>query len=419
MTCVYENMDKKRVVVTGIGVATPIGNTKDEFWDSLCQGKSGAGHVSYFDATDFTSKIDAEVKDFDPSPYFTPKELRRTEKFIKFAVYAAKHAFADSGLDIEKNDPNNIGVLIGSGIGGLSMIEAQTKVFLEKGPKKISPFLIPMLIVNMAPGQVSISLGLKGPNSCVATACASGGHAIGDAFKIIQRGDAVAMVTGGTESSITPLGFGGFCAAKALTTRNDDPLHASRPFDKERDGFLMGEGAGIIVLEEYEHAKARGANIYAEMIGYGMSGDAYHMTSPAPDGNGGVRCIQACMKDAGLSLEEVDYINAHGTSTHLNDKIETLAVKTVFGSHAKKLILASTKSMTGHLLGAAGGVEFAASALTLKHGIIPPTINYENPDPDCDLDCVPNIARKQEIRIALSNSLGFGGHNVTLALRKI
>ncbi|MCK5341885.1 MAG: beta-ketoacyl-ACP synthase II, partial [Candidatus Heimdallarchaeota archaeon] len=301
----------------------------------------------------------------------------------------------------------------------LSMIEAQTKVFLEKGPKKISPFLIPMLIVNMAPGQVSISLGLKGPNSCVATACASGGHAIGDAFKIIQRGDAVAMVTGGTESSITPLGFGGFCAAKALTTRNDDPLHASRPFDKERDGFLMGEGAGIIVLEEYEHAKARGANIYAEMIGYGMSGDAYHMTSPAPDGNGGVRCIQACMKDAGLSLEEVDYINAHGTSTHLNDKIETLAVKTVFGSHAKKLILASTKSMTGHLLGAAGGVEFAASALTLKHGIIPPTINYENPDPDCDLDCVPNIARKQEIRIALSNSLGFGGHNVTLALRKI
>ncbi|MFH2138975.1 MAG: beta-ketoacyl-ACP synthase II [Candidatus Omnitrophota bacterium] len=411
-------MEKKRVVVTGIGVVSPIGNSKNEFWNSICEGRGGAGYVSYFDATDFTSKIDAEVKNFDPSPYFNPKELKRTEKFIQFAVYAAKFAFDDSGLDLEKEDPNKIGVLIGSGIGGLAMIEAQTKVYLEKGPKRISPFLIPMLIVNMAPGQVSISLGIKGPNSCVATACASGGHAIGDAFKVIQRGDAVAMVAGGTESSITPLGFGGFCAAKALTTRNDDPEHASRPFDRERDGFLMAEGAGIVILEELEHAKARGATIYAEMIGYGMSGDAYHMTAPSPDGDGGSRCIRACLNDGGINLEDVDYINAHGTSTKINDKVETLAVKNVFGHLAKNLVLGSTKSMTGHLLGAAGGVEFIAGALAIKNDIIPPTINYENPDPECDLDCAPNTARKQQVNVVLSNSLGFGGHNVTVALKK-
>ncbi|MCP4650755.1 MAG: beta-ketoacyl-ACP synthase II [PVC group bacterium] len=411
-------MDKKRVVVTGIGIISPIGNSKQEFWYSLCEGKGNAGYVSYFDASEFTSKIDAEVKNFDPSPHFNPKELRRTEKFIQFAVCAAKSALEDSGLSLEKEDVNKIGVVIGSGIGGLSMIENQTKIYFEKGPSRISPFLIPMLIVNMAPGQVSISLGLKGPNSCVATACASGGHAIGDAFKVIQRGDAIAMFAGGTESSITPLGFGGFCAAKALTKRNDDPEHASRPFDKERDGFLMGEGSGIVVLEELEHAKKRGATIYAEMVGYGMSGDAYHMTAPCPDGNGGARCIRACLDDAGVNLEEVDYINAHGTSTLMNDRVETMAVKTVFGDQAKNLVLGSTKSMTGHLLGAAGGVEFAAGALAIKEGVIPPTINYENPDPECDLDCAPNQARKKEINVVLSNSLGFGGHNVTLGLRK-
>ena len=411
-------MDKKRVVVTGIGVVTPIGNTKEEFWHSLTEGKSGAGQVSYFDTTGFSSTIDAEVKNFEPSKYIGPKELKRMDKFVQFAVYASKMALIDSGLDLDKADRDNIGVIIGTGIGGLHVVEEQQKSFMERGPKKISPFLIPMLIVNMAPGQVSISLGIRGPNSCVTTACATGGHCIGDAFKIIQRGDAVAMFAGGTESCITPLGHGGFCALKALTTRNDDPLRASRPFDKDRDGFLMAEGSGVVVLEELEHAKKRGADIYGEIVGYGMSGDAYHMTAPDPEGKGGARCIALSLKDAGLNIDQIDYINAHGTSTPMNDKVETIAIKTVFGELAKKVAVSSTKSMTGHMLGAAGGVEFAAIALAVKEGIIPPTINYTTPDPDCDLDYVPNTARKKQVNAAISTSLGFGGHNVTLVLKK-
>ncbi|MBI4845575.1 MAG: beta-ketoacyl-ACP synthase II [Candidatus Omnitrophica bacterium] len=412
-------MNDRQVVITGIGIVSPVGNSKQEFWHSICEGKSGAGYVSYFDASEFTSKIDAEVKNFDPSCYINPKELKRMDRFVQFAVFASKSACEDSGLDMDKEDRTRIGVIIGTGIGGLHVIEEQQKSYLERGPKKISPFLIPMLIVNMAPGQVSISLGIKGPNSCVTTACATGGHCIGDAFKIIQRGDAEVMFAGGTESCITPLGFGGFCSLKALTTRNDDPVRASRPFDKERDGFLMAEGSGIVVLEEYEHAKARGANIYAQISGYGMSGDAYHMTAPDPDGDGGARCMNSALKDAKLNPEDVDYINAHGTSTPLNDKVETLAIKRVFGNYAKKVAISSTKSVTGHLLGAAGGVECAAAALAIKEGIIPPTINYEYPDPDCDLDYVPNKARKQQVEAAISNSLGFGGHNVTLVLKKI
>ncbi|MCK4993978.1 MAG: beta-ketoacyl-ACP synthase II [Candidatus Omnitrophica bacterium] len=411
-------MDKKRVVVTGIGVVSPIGNTKEDFWNSLTEGKSGAGQVTYFDTTDFSSTIDAEVKNFEPSKFINPKELRRMDKFVQFAVCASKMALGDSGLDLDKSDRDMIGVIIGTGIGGLHVVEEQQKSFMERGPKKISPFLIPMLIVNMAPGQVSISLGIRGPNSCVTTACATGGHCIGDAFKIIQRGDALAMFAGGTESCITPLGHGGFCALKALTTRNDDPQKASRPFDRDRDGFLMSEGSGVVVLEELEHAKARGANIYAEVVGYGMSGDAYHMTAPDPKGTGGARCMNLSLKDAGLNIDQVDYVNAHGTSTPMNDRVETLAIKTVFGEHAKKLAVSSTKSMTGHMLGAAGGVEFAAAALAVKEGIIPPTINYTTPDPDCDLDYVPNTARKKQVNVAMSNSLGFGGHNVTLVLKR-
>jgi 3-oxoacyl-[acyl-carrier-protein] synthase II len=412
-------MEKKRVVVTGLGVVTPIGNTKDEFWNSLCEGKSGAGHVTYFDASEFTSQIDAEVKNFDPTLCISPKELKRMDRFVQFAVCASKMACDDAGLDMSKEDPTQIGVLVGTGIGGLHVVEEEEKKYLEKGPKRISPFLIPMLIVNMAPGQISISLGLKGPNSCVTTACATGGHSIGDAFKIIQRGDAIAMFAGGTESCITPLGFGGFCALKALTTRNDDPLKASRPFDKNRDGFLMAEGSGIVVLEELEHAKKRGAKIYAEIVGYGLSGDAYHMTAPDPQGDGGARCMKMSLNDGGINIDEVDYINAHGTSTPMNDKVETLAIKTVFKEYAGKVAISSTKSMTGHLLGAAGGVECVACALAIKDGIIPPTINYETPDPECDLDYVPNTARKQDVNVAISNSLGFGGHNVTLVLKKL
>ena len=411
-------MEKRRVVVTGLGVVSPVGNTTDDFWRSLREGKGGAGQVTYFDASLFNSHIDAEVKNFDPSWCITPKELKRMDRFVQFAVCASRMAFTDAGLDITKEDPTRIGVVIGTGIGGLRVMEEQTKLYLERGPTRLSPFLIPMLLVNMAPGQVSINLGVKGPNSCATTACATGGHSIGDAFKIIQRGDADVMVAGGTEACITPLGFGGFCAMKALTTRNDDPQRASRPFDRERDGFLMAEGSGVVVLEELERAKKRGAPIYAEMVGYGLTGDAYHITAPDPEGDGGARCMAMSLRDAGLNSEDVDYINAHGTSTQMNDKIETLAIKRVFGDYAKKVAVSSTKSVTGHLLGAAGGVECIACALAIRDGVIPPTINYEFPDPECDLDYVPNTARQQPVKVALSNSLGFGGHNVTLALRR-
>jgi len=409
---------ERRVVITGLGAITPIANSKDDFWKALLDGKSGGGPLTAFDASEFTCQIAAEVKDFDPSPFVNPKQLRRMDRFVVLGVCAAKMAFADSGLDIEKEDPTRIGVIVGSGIGGLHTIEDQVNVYREKGPSRLSPFLIPMLIVNMASGQISINLGVKGPNTAVATACASGTHAIGDAFKLIQRGQADMMVTGGAEGCVTPVGFGGFCSAKALTTRNDDPQHASRPFDKDRDGFLMGEGAGILVLEELEHAKARNANIYAEISGYAMTGDAYHMTAPDPNGEGATKCMAEALKDANANPQDVDYINAHGTSTQLNDRIETLAIKNVFKDHASKLAVSSTKSMTGHLLGAAGGVEAVATCLTIKESIITPTINYQTKDPECDLDYVPNEPRKAEVNMAVSNSLGFGGHNTSIVLRK-
>ena len=412
-------MMKKRVVVTGIGVISPVGNTKDEFWSAIVSGKNGVGPMTSFDCKDYTSRIAGEVKDFTPHPFIPKKELRRMEKFVQFAVTAAKEAVDDSGLDISKEDPFRIGVLVGSGIGSLRIIEEQHKVILERGPSRITPFLIPMLIVNMASGHISIMFKIKGPNSCTTTACAAGTHALGDAFRIIQKGDADMMISGGTESCITALGVGGFCALKALSTRNDEPERASRPFDKERNGFVMAEGAGIAVLEELEHAKKRNANIYGEVIGFGMSGDAYHMTAPDPSAEGPARCMQNALEDAGIKPEQVSYINAHGTSTLLNDKVETLAIKKVFGGYAKKVPISSTKSMTGHLLGAAGGVEFAACCLAIKNDMIPPTINYENPDPECDLDYVPNKARKAKVNIVISDSLGFGGHNATICVKKI
>ena len=413
-------MSKKRVVLTGVGAVTPVGNNIKDFWQALVEGKSGAGPLTYFDSSRFESRISAEVKNFDASKYMNAKQERRLDVFVKFAIAAAKQAFDDSGLDKGKIDLNRAGVYIGSGIGGLHTVETEHEKYLESGrnPDKISPFLIPMLIVNMASGIVSIDLGFKGPNSAAVTACATATHSIGDAFKIIQRGDADVMVAGGSEAATTEMGFGGFCALKALTTRNDDPKRASRPFDKERDGFLMGEGAAVVLLEELEHAKNRGARIYCEVVGYGMSGDAFHMTAPEPSGDGAVRCMKAAVADAGLNGEDVDYINAHGTSTQLNDKMETAAIKGAFGSHAYKLAVSSTKGTTGHLLGAAGGAELIACAKAIETGIIPPTINYEYPDPDCDLDYVPNTARKADVNVAISNSLGFGGHNATLAVKK-
>lgn len=415
-------LKKRRVVVTGLGTVSPIGNAIDKFWNSLLEGKSGVKRLTSFDPTYYTCKIGAEVTNFDPSGYLTPKELKRMDRFVQFAVMAAKMAVADAKIDLNKEDRDRFGVLVGSGIGGLHTVEAEHRQYLalgpQKGPDRISPFLIPMLIINMASGQISITLGLKGPNSAVGTACATGNHSIGDAFRIIQRDEADAMICGGSEAAITVMGFGGFCALKALSLRNDDPTKASRPFDKNRDGFVMGEGAGIIVIEELEHALKRNAHIYCELIGYGMSGDAYHMTAPDPTGNGGVRCMVAALKDAGIKPEDVDYINAHGTSTLYNDKIETQAIKKTFGPHAKKLAISSTKSVMGHLLGAAGGVEMIVCALAIKHAIIPPTINYETPDPDCDLDYVPNKPRAHKIKVAASNALGFGGHNATLVVKK-
>ena len=409
---------KRRVVVTGLGVISPIVIDIGTFWGSLLAGKSGIGPAKSFDVSAFDSRIAGEVKDFDPARYFDFKEAKRMEKFSQYAAAASKEAVKDSGIDLTIEDLTQIGVLIGSGMGSLRMIEEQYKTYLEKGPSRISPFMIPMMIANEAAGQVSILLGLKGPNSCTVTACASGANAIGDAFRVIQNGDAEAMLTGGTESCITPLGVGGFCALKALSRRNDSPQKASRPFDKDRDGFVIAEGAGIVVLESLEHALKRKARIYAEMSGYGMSGDAYHMTAPDPTGEGAMRSMRGALKDSGIKLEEVDYINAHGTSTALNDKIETLAIKKLFGAHASKLAVNSTKSMTGHLLGAAGGVEFIVCCLSIHHSKLHPTVNQENPDPECDLDYVPNRARDKEVNIALSNSLGFGGHNVTLAVKK-
>lgn len=402
----------KRVVITGLGVVSPIGIGKETFWQNLIAGKSGVGPITHFDATAYSSQIAAEVKDFNPGDYLDKKEARRLVRFIQFAVAASQLAVKDAALTINSDNATEIGVLIGSGIGGLQMLEEQCKILLEKGPDKMSPFTVPYMIADMAAGFVSILLGAKGPNSCVVTACASGSHSIGEAFRLIQRGYAQAMITGGTEACITPLGVGSFCAARALTN------NGSRPFDKKRDGFVIGEGAGTVILEELERAQNRGAPIYAEIVGYGMSGDAYHITAPAPGGDGAVRSMRAALKDAELAPEKIEYINAHGTSTELNDKFETLAIKTTFGDHAPQLAISSNKSMIGHLLGASGAVEFIATVKTLTEGIIPPTINYETPDPECDLDYVPNQARKKSVTIAMSNSFGFGGHNATLIATK-
>jgi len=415
-------MKQNRVVVTGMGAITPVGNSVNEFWKSLLEGRSGVKTLKRFDPSKFSSHIAAEIRNFDATQYLSLKDIRKTDRFVHYAVAATKEAVLDSKVDLDAEDKDRIGVIIGSGIGGLSTVEIEHTKFIERGPEKgpgkISPFLIPMLIVNMASGQVSIYYKLTGPNTAVSTACATGNHAIGDAFRIIQRDDANMMVCGGSEAAITIMGFGGFCSLRALSTRNDEPEKASRPFDKNRDGFVMGEGAGVLILEGLEHALKRKAPIYCEIIGYGMSGDAYHITAPNPEGEGAAKCMRLCIKDAGLKPEDVDYLNAHGTSTIYNDKVETVAIKKVFGEYARKLAISSTKSCTGHMLGASGGVEAIACVLAIKNNIAPPTINLENPDPECDLDYVPNKARKIKIDVAISNSLGFGGHNACLAFKR-
>ncbi|MEK4285551.1 MULTISPECIES: beta-ketoacyl-ACP synthase II [Ureibacillus] len=409
---------KRRVVITGIGAVTPLGNTVDETWSAIKEGKSGIGPLTRVEAELFPAKVAAEVKDFDIEQYIDRKEARKMDRFTHYALASALMAVKDADLVINEENANRVGVWIGSGIGGMETYEQQFEVFQKRGARRVSPFFVPMMIPDMASGQVSIYLGAKGPNACTVTACASGTNSIGDAFKVIQRGDADVMITGGTEAPIVKMAVAGFCSSTALSL-NTDPATASRPFDKERDGFVMGEGAGILVLEEYEHAKARGAKIYAEIVGYGATGDAYHITAPAPNGEGAARAIQQAIEDAGIDPTEIGYINAHGTSTPYNDLYETMAVKTVFGDHAYKLAMSSTKSMTGHLLGAAGGIEAIFTALALKEGILPPTINLHNPDPECDLDYVPNEARKADIQYAMSNSLGFGGHNASLVFKKI
>lgn len=411
-------MEKRRVVITGLGLVTPLGIGVNETWEGLLQGRSGVGKITLFDASSYPVQIAAEVKNFDPSQYIEPKEIKKMDRFIHFAIAATEMAMKDSGLKITPENAPRVGVIIGSGMGGLPMIEHYHKTLLEKGHRRISPFFIPMIIINLAAGHISIRYGAKGPNSSPCTACATGSHSIGDAFRIIQRGDADAMIAGGTEAVITPMGIAGFTAMKALSTRNDEPERASRPFDIDRDGFVMGEGAGILILEELGHALRRGAKIYGEIIGYGMSGDAYHITAPAPEGEGAARCMEAAIRDAGIRPEEVDYINAHGTSTKYGDELETMAIKKVFGDHAYKLSVSSTKSMTGHLLGAAGGVEAVITVLSIYNNIIPPTINLEKPDPACDLDYVPNKARKAEVKCAISNSFGFGGTNACLIFKK-
>lgn len=411
-------MLKRRVVVTGLGAVTPIGNNVSDYWQGLVEGRSGVAPISYFDTTSYQTKIAAEVKNFNGEDYFDRKELKKLDNFTRFAIVAGKEAFADSGLNLEQEDAFQIGVMIGVGMGGVGVIEEQHEVMLTKGNRRVTPFLVPKMIPNMASGLVSIYLGLKGPNSAVATACASATHAIGDAFKIIARGDAIAMMAGGAESVITPLAIAGFSNMQALSERNDPPSQASSPFDSKRDGFVMGEGAGMLMLEDYEHAVQRGARIYAEIVGYGLSGDAYHMTAPGPCGEGGARAIAMALKDADIPPTEVQYVNAHGTSTPMNDKLETQAIKTVFGDHAYKMAVSSNKSMIGHLIGAAGGVEAVATVKTIVENKIPPTINYDSPDPECDLDYVPNVARNAEVEYAISNSLGFGGHNCTIVLKK-
>jgi len=409
---------KRRVVVTGIGLVTPCGIGTDNVWNNILGGKSGIGPITRFDVDRFDTKFAGEVKDFNPEDYIQPKEVKKMDLFIHYALAAAQIAMKDAGLDIGKEDSERVGVVVGTGLGGLPTIEKYHSVLLERGPTRITPFFIPMLIANEAPGHIAIQHSIKGPNLCIVTACATGAHSIGEACRIIQYGDADAMVAGGSEANLTPLTVGGFNAMKALSTRNSDPLKASRPFERDRDGFVVAEGSGIVILEELEHAKKRGAKIYAEMAGYGYNGDAYHITAPCPDGDGFIRCIRMALKDAQLSTDDVDYINAHGTSTKLNDYIETLAIKEVFKEKAYKIPISSTKSMTGHLLGAAGAIEAIFSVLSIRDQVCPPTINYENPDPECDLDYVPNTARNRAINVVMSNAFGFGGTNSTLVLRR-
>jgi len=412
-------MSERRVVVTGIGIISPVGNDIPTFWESLTTGRSGIRRYEAFDSEIYECKIAGEVRDFEPAPFFkNPKSAKRTDRFTQFAVAASKFALADAGVELDKIDRNRFGVMLGSGIGGLKSMEDECKRLFERGPTRVSPFTIAMMISNMASGIVSMEFDLRGPNMCIVTACATANNSLGEAWRIIKFGDADAFLAGGCEATITPIGISGFAAMKALSLRNDEPTEACRPFDRDRDGFIMGEGAGIMVIEELEHAKARGARIYCELAGYGCSADAYHMTAPLPDGEGAARAMQIAMKHAKINAEDIDYINAHATSTPIGDACESKAIKLALGAQAYKTPVSSTKSMTGHLLGAAGGIELAACALAIKHSVIPPTINLENPDPECDLDNVPNTAREAKIKVAMSNSFGFGGHNATLIVRE-
>lgn len=412
------NIPQRRVVVTGLGLVTPLGTGVEKTWKAICAGESGIGRITKFDPTGYDAQIAGEVKDFDPAHFIEKKEIKKMDPFIHYAVGAAQLAVDDAGLKVAPEEATRVGVYIGSGIGGLGSIEHYHNVLKEKGPGRVSPFFIPMTIINLASGQVAIRIGAKGPNSCAVTACATGNHCIGDAYRLIQRGMADVMVAGGAEAAITPLGVAGFASAKALSFRNDAPTKASRPFDKDRDGFVLGEGAGVVVIEELEHARKRGVRIYGELIGYGMNSDAYHITAPPEEGEGAVRCMHLALNDAGIKPEHINYINAHGTST-MADAIETSAIKQVFGEQAYRIPVSSTKSMTGHLLGAAGGIEAVFSVLALYHGLLPPTINLDNPDPACDLDYVPNTARPAPIKIALSNSFGFGGVNACLIFKRL
>ncbi|AMA08771.1 beta-ketoacyl-ACP synthase II [Picosynechococcus sp. PCC 73109] len=407
-----------RVVITGLGAITPIGNTLEEYWEGLMTGRNGIDLVTAFDASQHACRIAGEVKGFDPLAFIPKKEAKRMDRFSQFAVAASKQALADAGLEINADNAPDIGVMIGTGVGGIKVMEDQQEIYLEKGPSRCSPFMIPMMIANMAAGLTAIHTGAQGPNSCTVTACAAGSNAVGEAFRLVQQGYAKAMISGGTEAAVTPLSFAGFASARALSTRNDDPKHACRPFDQDRDGFVMGEGAGILILEELEHALARGAKIYGEIVGYGMTCDAYHMTAPTPDGAGATRAIELALKDGGLAPNQVNYVNAHGTSTPANDITETKAIKKALGDQAYKILVSSTKSMTGHLLGGSGGIEAVATVMAIANDRVPPTINLENPQEGCDLDYVPNESREHLVEVALSNSFGFGGHNVTLAFKK-
>lgn len=413
------NWTERRVVITGLGVVTPLGHQLDTFWQQLVSGACGIDKITAFDAAPFDTQIAGEVKNFDPAPAFpSPKDVRRTDRYSQFGVYAAWSALQDSGAELDKLNGDEIGVIIGSGIGGLETTTAQHKILLERGPGRLSPFMIPMLISNMASGLFSMYQNLRGPNYATCSACATANHAIGEAWRTIKMGDAKMMFAGGAEAAVVPVGIGGFCAMKAMSTRNDDPQHASRPFDKERDGFVMGEGAGALVLEDLEHAKKRGAKIYCELVGYGNTADAHHLTAPSPGGEGAARCMKMALRHGGLNPSDISYINAHGTSTPQGDVCETQAIKSVFGDHARQVAVSSTKGATGHMLGAAGAVEMTICALALKHGVVPPTINYQTPDPECDLDYVPNTAREMPVNAIVNNSFGFGGHNATLVAKK-